>query len=399
MVLVAIGVALRARADLADRIAACPMDGCVIQLDPAAKYIETKPWNLRGRKNLSIRGNGQVVYFNLPTTDTPPVVIDATGAAGLHFDGWKMATANAGGKPEVGLLLARDPSQGMSGTHRFDRWQIQGWYHTAAVVSMASEMNVWVQCFLSNSHPDSVTFWTGRDNELSVKSQFGEFGVGSTNTCHDFIATGFGHYGAAWDANARGVVIQVGAGTHDLHLRGGTMSMPYRTSPGNAGGWAAIQIGTPRGKPAINILLDAVEWETTGARHAVVVAGRVDGLSVRDSLFQSVDEAILVPKGGAINDSVFEANRILVRSGAAGDGPVADSVAAIFGRAVGCRFDFRALTLVPLTRDGGVHAKHAIIVDPDAEFRDNEVHVRHKDDVRMTKTIMDENEVRIRKKE
>ena len=91
------GVTHGACADLADRIAACPQDGCVIQLQPGEKYVETKPWNLRGRKNLSILGRGEIVYFNFPKDSPPTLAIDATGAVGLHFEGWKMATANSSG--------------------------------------------------------------------------------------------------------------------------------------------------------------------------------------------------------------------------------------------------------------------------------------------------------------
>jgi hypothetical protein len=380
------------RAGLADRIAACPQDGCVIQLQPGEKYVETKPWNLRGRKHLSILGHGEIVYFDFPKDSPPTLAIDATGAVGLHFEGWKMATANSSGKPEVGLLLARNPDNKGAGEHRFDRWQIQGWYRKAAVVSIASETNVWLQCWISNSHPDAIVFWTGRENELDVKSPFGEFGVGSTNTCHDFLATGFGHYGMAFADSPAGVAVAIASGTHDLHIRGGTMSMRERKTPGVAGGNAAVRIGTPGKQPAINILLDAVEWETVGAKHAIRITGRVDGPSVRDSLFQSVDEAIYVERGGAMFDSTFESNRILVRSGiAGGDASTYDTVAVVLGTAVECRFNFRAATLAPLSRDTSVRATRALVVGPDAVFRDNEIHVRKEEEVVASKTVLDKN--------
>jgi len=400
VVLGAWGATQRASADLADRIAACPQEGCVIRLQPGEKYVETKPWNLRGRKNLSILGHGEVVYFKFPMEAPPSLAIDATGAVGMHFEGWKMATANSSGKPDVGLLLARNPDNAGAGGHRFDRWHIQGWYRKAAVVALASETNVWLQCWISNSHPDAIVFWTGRENELTLKSPFGEFGAGSTNTCHDFLATGFGHYGMAFDDSPAGVAIAIAAGTHDLHIRGGTMSMRERKTPGVAGGDAAIRIGTPGRQPAINILLDAVEWETVGAKHAIRITGRVDGLSVRDSLFQSADEAIYVERGGAMFDSTFEANRILVRSGiAGGDASAYDAVAVVLGTAVGCRFDFRAGTLVPLSRDTMVRATRALVVGPEAVFRDNEIHVRRMDDVVVPRNVLDENDLRARRGE
>lgn len=376
------------------------MDGCVIQLQPGVKYLETRPWNLRGRKNLSILGHGEIVYFNFTADSPPPLAIDATGAVGLHFEGWTMATANSSSKPDVGLLLARNPDNKGAGAHRFDRWRMQGWYRKAAVVALASETNVWVQCWISNSHPDAIVYWTGRENELGVTSPFGAFGVGSTNTCHDFLATGFGHYGMAFADSPKGVVIAIATGTHDLHIRGGTMSMRERQMPGVAGGNAAVRIGTPGKQPAINVLLDAVEWETIGAKHAILVTGRVDGLSVRDSLLQSVDEAIYVARGGVIFDSTFESNRILVRSGiAGGDASAYDTVAVVLGMARGCRFDFRAVTLVPLSRDASVRATRALVVGADAEFVDNEIHVRRKEDVVAPKNVLDENDVRVRRRE
>jgi hypothetical protein len=178
------------------------------------------------------------------------------------------------------------------------------------------------------------------------------------------------------------------------------MSMRERQTAGRAGGNTAIRIGTPGGRPAVNILLDAVEWETVGAKHAILISGRVDGLSVRDSLLQSVDEAIYVERRGVLYDSTFESNRILVRiSASAPDPPAALSVAAVLGTAIGCRFDFHAQTLVPLSRDAGVSARYALSVGPDAVFRDNEIHVRRKEDVVAPKNALDENDVRVRRRE
>lgn len=372
------------RADLMDEIAKCPPDACLIQLQPGQKYIETRAWDLRNRKNVNIVGSGQAVQFIFPEKETPKVAIDATGAVGLRFEGWTFAIANASTKPDVGLLLARKPDNAGAGSHHFERWRVQGWFKTAAIVAIASEVNVWDHCWLSNSHPESIVYWTGRFNELGLTSQFGPIGEGSTNTCHDFFATGFGHYGMVFGSNDTSAAVVVAAGTHDFHVRGGTMSMRGRESQGNTGGRAAIHIGTPGGKPAINILLDAVEWETVGARNAILVAGRVDGLTVRNALLQSTEAILKIEPKGAIFDSTIESNRMIGRIAKYELARKDDAIASIEGKMIGCRLDLRARTLINLKRDSkdvssGCDA--AIFISPQAELEGNEIHVRKKTDI------------------
>lgn len=299
-------------ADIAEQIAACPGVGCVIELEPGKTYVETRPWNLRGMKHLSILGNGATVYFNFAPDDPPTVAIDASGTFGLHFEGWGVALGSRSGRPEVGLLLARNINNDSSGEHHFARWRIRGWYTKAAIVSIASEMNVWLHSWLSNSHPGAAVYWTGRDNILGISSQFGRFGVGSTNTCHDFMATGFGQYGHVYGDNANGASIVIAGGTHDLHIRGGTMSMRYKGEPGTTGSLCAIKIGTPpgRGARSVNrILLDGVEWETVGARYSVLIVGKVSGLTIRDCLLQSTGDTLHVAAGATLSGLLITGGR------------------------------------------------------------------------------------------
>lgn len=366
--------------DLAERIDACPMDGCVIRLQPGEKYLETRPWNLRGRKNFSILGHGEIVYFNFAGDSPPPVVIDATGAVGLHFEGWKMAMTSSSGKPDTGLLLARNPDNKSAGTHRFDRWQIQGWYRKAAVVVLASEVNVWVQCWLTNSHPDALVFWTGRDNELDVRSSFGPFGTGSTNTCHDFLATGFGQYGMVYGENKAGAALVIAGGTHNLQLRGGTMSLRGKTGTGTVGGRCALQLGSRGTRPVVRILLDAVEWETVGARNAVLVSGEVHGLTIRDSLLEATEAILHVEPGGQIRDAIIEGNWLIGGIGT-GEPFINEAVISVAGTVEGCRIDLSSGKLIPLARDIPGRCSIAVYVSSEGAFRNNEVRIRRKEDI------------------
>jgi len=363
------------------KIAACGAKGCHIELEAGQDYLETRPWNLRGTSHVTISGYGNTVYFSFDAKAPPGVAIDASGATHLHFSGWRMALPSKGGRPEVGLLLARNTKNESSGSHHFERWRIQGWYTKAAVVAIASEVNVWMHCSLTNSQPDAIVYWTGRANELDVISPFGAFGAGSTNTCHDFIATGFGHYGMVGGANLHGRTIVLGDGTHDFHLRGGTMSMRGKKGMGSVGGQCGLQLGTKGKKPVINVLLDAVEWETVGAKHTVVVLGRTEGLTIRDSLLESIESALHVERRGVLYDSVVESSRLIAGIGSEPRSDKADAVMTVYGRVEASRFDLRGRRLIPLRRDIAGRCERSLYVDDTAKFTGNEVQVRRKKDV------------------
>lgn len=384
-----------ARADIRAQIAACPEAGCRIQLEAGKSYVETEPWNLRGKRNLSISGSGALVYFDFHPAKTPGVAIDASGASRLHFEGWGMALASKSGRPDVGLLLARNIENKSSGDHHFERWRIQGWYKKAAVVAIASEVNVWTHCFISNSEPDAVVYWTGRENDLDVRSQFGLFGTGSTNTCHDFFATGFGHYGMVYGENLAGRTIVLGDGTHDFHLRGGTMSMRGKEKQGAVGGRCALQLGSLGKRPVVNVLLDGVEWETVGARNAILVSRQVEGLTIRAALLEATEAVIRIERDGALHDSVLQMSRLIGGIGqydvAAGD----DAIVVVQGRVRGCRFDLQGRRLVPLARDIAGRCRAALFVSPGASFKENVIHVWRKADVTDAPRIDSYNDIHV----
>lgn len=387
-----------AAGDIRSQIDNCAESGCHIALEAGKSYFETRPWNLRDKKYFSITGHGATVYFSFSSKDTPDVAIDASGSSNLHFEGWKMALSSKSGKPAVGLLLARNIKNESSGNHHFERWSIQGWYRQAAVVSIASEVNVWMHCFISNSHPNATVYWTGRNNELNIKSPFGKFGSGSTNTCHDFIATGFGHYGMVYGDNKDGVTIVIGDGTHDFHVRGGTMSMRGKGAMGNLGGRSAVQLGTKGKRPVINILLDAVEWETVGAKNAVWVLHNVEGLTIRNSLLQSTEAVVYVDRSAALYDSTFEMNRMI---GGIGTYPVTDNdnaVVSVHGYVEGCRFDIGDRRLIPLARDIPGRCPKTLWVAADVTFKDNDVRVNRDEDVSDIHRLKDSNRITKKKK-
>ena len=127
--------------DIRSQISACPELGCHIQLEPDKTYVESEPWNLRGKKHVSITGYGATVYFDFKPDKQPPLAIDASGSTNLHFEGWRMALTSKSGRPEVGLLLARNTKNQSSGGHHFERWRIQGWYRKAAIQEDAQAQN------------------------------------------------------------------------------------------------------------------------------------------------------------------------------------------------------------------------------------------------------------------
>ncbi len=362
------------------KIAACGASGCHIELEAGKDYLETKPWNLRGKNHVTISGYGNTVYFGFDPEAPPGVAIDASGAMHLHFSGWRMALPSKGGRPSVGLLLARNTKNKSSGSHHFERWSIQGWYTKAAVAAIASEVNVWIHCFLTNSHPNSAVYWTGRSNELGIVSPFGAFGSGSTNTCHDFIATGFGHYGMVNGENSQGVTIVLGDGTHDFHLRGGTMSMRGNKGMGSVGGRCGLLLGSQGKRPVINVLLDAVEWETVGAKHTVVVSRRAEGLSIRDSLLEAIESVLHVEKNGVLFDSIVESSRLIAGIGNQARQCESDAVITVQGHVEASRFDLRGRRLIPLKRDIAGRCARSLYVDDKAKFVENEVRLRLNND-------------------
>jgi hypothetical protein len=138
--------------------------------------------NLRGFEALTILGagagsgrpDGHVTM--LRSSCAGKIMFDTTGSNSvvlrdLHLWGDESA------KPSAGILMSRPteaPGAENSGVHLFTNVWVSGHFTKAAVVSLSSEVNKYVNCVFQNKEPGGHGFWTENGNAgIGLASDFG----------------------------------------------------------------------------------------------------------------------------------------------------------------------------------------------------------------------------------
>lgn len=108
--------------------------------------------------------------------------------------------------PKTGLLLGRD-SASSAGLHTLERVNVEGYFSSAAIYSIASESNVWLHCsYTLLGGGGAYGFYTSQGDELSVDSL-----TGSSNLANTLV--GMDGINAVNDAGAIGIYVRGGGGT------------------------------------------------------------------------------------------------------------------------------------------------------------------------------------------
>jgi hypothetical protein len=370
--------------DIQKAIDELPAAGGTLEL-LSGRYVQRAPLNLREKRNVRLVGAGPAteLFFELAPRYAGMPLIDLTGAQRCELSYLKI-TGTGPIKPSVALLLARSRQDGDSaGCHRFDSLIISIDCTIANVVSYGSEVNTWTHCCFYNSYRGGGNYITGRENHEGVRSPFGPV-AGGSDVCHTFDNCIWGAYGRSGSE----VNIKIHQRTGWFLVRGGFMSnKSFDRHQPDQGGRAGLQIGGPSpGVKCEQIVLDGLEAETYGARHAIEITGPTFGLTVRNCLLQSLESAIHV--GAQLEDSVFQQNT-LDAGMALYDWP-SDSRAQVTVAATcaGNVFDLRWRRLGRLARDKAagdesIRPERALIVrgDKSVLFARNEIHLQRTADL------------------
>lgn len=146
-----------------------------------SERIEVRtPITLRGTKGLRLRCTGAGVLvsrFQKPAA-VNWTVVDATGANGLTFDGFRITVPRHMVYPACGLLLARDTDGGSSAGHLLRSCHIGGYFHAAALYNIGSELLRVVDSSLNSKGPGAC-YMTSSWNLKKVQPPHGAIG-GST---------------------------------------------------------------------------------------------------------------------------------------------------------------------------------------------------------------------------
>jgi len=268
------------------RIDDLPATGGAVYL-ASGTYRMDFPLNLRGRQQVMIRGDGPctVLLFVYPEAHKGFPLIDMTGARSCTLRDLSIRTGGPN-YPSCALLLARIDPNKSSEAHRFDRLTIRANCTVANVVNFGSEVNTWTSCTFWNAAAGGGNYLTGRNVSHGITSPFGPL-QGGSNVVHNFFGCTFNVYGRTGTE----VNVTLNRGSGYVYFYGGSMTSKARDRADPAtGGLAAFVIGGGEGKkPVYHVHVDGMEAETWGTRNAIRIVGPTYGLTVRDSLFQSLE--------------------------------------------------------------------------------------------------------------
>ena len=280
---------VHAQTDLQRQVDACgPLTVCAITV-PAGVNVVTKPWNLRDKTWLTIRGTGTVIWFF--DADPPPTLcLDTTGTRNIVIEGVTFGLGNASKRPSVLWLHGRGADSKSQTVLSVINAGFQGWFTKATVAFIAVENEVMTSVGFENGVPNTTSLFLSRDNELGVTSPFGPVRVNvvtmtSTNHAYYNCSLGHeGHVGLVPPANNDGASgLRIGTGVHDLLIQGGS------TSQGARGGVLHVT-----GLNNRRVAVVSPNWESEEAKANIVIDGDLFGLSVRDGLLQAAGPALRV---------------------------------------------------------------------------------------------------------
>lgn len=376
------GTAFGQSGNLQEALQALPPSGGTLQLR-AQRYLLRTPLNLRERRHVRLVGAGPAteLVFQLDPEHAGAPLIDLTGSQRCELSHMTI-TSTGPIKPAVALILARTRQDGESaGWHRFESLVISVECTLANVVAYGSEVNTWTHCAFFNSYPGGGNYITGRENHERVRSPFGPV-AGGSNVDHTFVNCIWGVYGRT----GQEVNVRIHQRTGWFLVRGGSMSnkTPDR-SVNDKGGRAGFLIGGPAAHRCEQVVLDGLQAETFGARHAIEVTGLTFALTVRNCMLQALESSIHV--GGHLEDSLFTQNTLDAGMALYDWAPQRRALVTVSATCQGNVFDLRWRRLGRLARDKAaadesVRPERALVVTGDRSvvFSYNDIQVQTADD-------------------
>lgn len=243
---------------------------------PAGRYVLTKTLNLSYppggyRGGIRIVGAGRATQIVAKTAGQP--VIDLTGANHcIMKDLWITAeNVKDGERPNVALLLARNPNGGAAQEHRFTNVQIVGKFTVANVYNITSELCRFVGCTFINTAPGSHNLVWSSDNFAKITSPFrGKIKHHFSNTELRVIGCSFYNWGG-------------GQGGSNVHVRGFTMDSTFRDCYMNPPtGGHAVYFGMSRwGGPVESAAFEGIRIEADNAADVFRFEGRHENITIR----------------------------------------------------------------------------------------------------------------------
>jgi len=245
---------------------------------PPGEYEITESINMSGIYGIfgaiKLEGAGQTTILNGKTGKDP--VIDFTGSAHCQLENMYIRGVDA----DVGILMARPPhGKTSAGGHLFYNVTVAGKFRAAAVNSIASECNRFVNCCFGNDAPGADTFTFSQRNLYDVESPYqGKPGL-STNTELRF-------YGTIIDNNGKDSVgLRITGSAGDISIHGGYF---------HHDGFACIYMDGSTGGGVGNVTIDDLRIESNKGDHVIYATGYVHHVSIKGGDWQSRKEVILV---------------------------------------------------------------------------------------------------------
>lgn len=293
-----------AQSDLQRQIDACgSLNICAITVPPGINIVN-KPWNLRDKSYVAIRGVGTVIWL-FEIDPAPVLCLDTTGTANIVIEGPIFALGSSSKRPDVLWLHGRGANSKTQNILSITNATFQGWYSKTTVALIAIENEEVHSTSFSNALPNTTALFLGRDNPLAVTSPFGPVHTNPTtmtSTNHAYYNCSFnhaGHVGLVVPAtNDQGFGLTLGSGVHDLVIQGGS------TSRASRGGVLHVM-----GQDNRRIAIIAPNWEAQDAGADIVIDGDVFGLSIRDGLLQANGPALRI-NGTATNVTLWPAEML-----------------------------------------------------------------------------------------
>jgi hypothetical protein len=142
----------------------------------------------------SDRPNGHVTMLRSIGASAGKPMLDLTGSNSVSLRDLHVWGESAA-KPSVGVVMSRPPPAGTanSGGHLFTNVMVSGFFTEAAVVSLSSEVNKYIDCTFQNAEPGGAAFWTESGNVMGLVSDHGEIPVAQSggNTGFTFLSVHF----------------------------------------------------------------------------------------------------------------------------------------------------------------------------------------------------------------
>jgi len=246
---------------------------------PAGNYVLTKTLDLSypsgGYKGgIKLVGAGRTTKIVAATKGQP--AIDLTGAnhciiqdLNIEAEGNLVKPADA---PNIGLLLARNPSGHAAQEHRFTNVNIIGRFTIANVYNITSELDRFVGCIFINTAPGSHNMVFSSDNYAGVESPYrGKIKTLYSNTELRIIGCSFYNWGG-------------GKGGSNLYMRGFTMDVTVRDCYMNppAGG-NGVRLGmSSKGGPIRGAVFDGIRVEADNSSDVFRIEGNAANITIRE---------------------------------------------------------------------------------------------------------------------